>query len=415
MSDNGRKLAEMRQRNNLILLNTVFKHKMAHRTTWTSPKQPKTPRRNLYRNQIDFILIRKQHLCLATNARSYGGTTTTSDHKLVKTNFNIKWHEIKFNKQTASPDHTQLRNPAIKFAYTEKVKEHLINKRKENETPQEKWTRICDACHQAAKEIIPKPMKNGRKNNEEIEKLSKQQQKLKNDLESTKNSKEQHKIKKERQKIHREIRSILRTEEDNRTSEKLEEIEKQKDDARKMFHDIKDLQKQTTPKTLLINGENGLTPNPKQQIKIITTHFQDQFHKDADKLQEISPTEMKNQFTTEEVERALKKLKYNKSPGIDEIRAEHLRYGPPEELAEIIKQILNETAKTGAYPEEMKIGILTPLQKPGKKQGPPSNLRPIIPLSLKDSSNNNDQKNNWKSPTIYTQDPSSISIWKEYH
>ena len=194
MSDNGRKLAEMCQRNNLILQNTVFKHKMAHRTTWTSPKQPKTPRRNLYRNQIDCILIRKQHLCLATNAKSYGGTTTTSDHKLVKANFNIKWHKMKFNKQTASPDHTQLRNPAIKLAYTEKVKEHLINKRKENETPQEKWTRICDACHQAAKEIIPIPMKNGRKNNEEIEKLSKQQQKLKNDLESTKNSKEQHKI-----------------------------------------------------------------------------------------------------------------------------------------------------------------------------------------------------------------------------
>ena len=162
-------------------------------------------------------------------------------------------------------------------------------------------------------------MKNGRKNNEEIEKLSKQQQKLKNDLESTKNSKEQHKIKKERQKIQREIRSIIRTEEDNRTSEKIEEIEKQKDDARKMFHAIKYLQKQTTPKTLLINGENGLTPNPKQQIKIITTHFQDQFHKDAVKLQEISPTDMKNQFTTEEVERALNKLKYNKSPGLDEI------------------------------------------------------------------------------------------------
>ena len=75
---------------------------------------------------------------------------------------------------------------------------------------------------------------------------------------------------------------------------------------------------QTTPKTLLINGENGLTSNQKE----------DQFNKDADKLQEISPTEMKNQFTTEEVEKALKKPKYNKSPGIDEIRAEHLRYGP---------------------------------------------------------------------------------------
>ena len=106
---------------------------------------------------------------------------------------------------------------------------------------------------------------------------------------------------------------------------------------------------QTSTKTLLINGENGLTSNPKQQIKIIATHFQDQFHKDADKLQEISPIEMKNEFTTEEVEKALKKLKYNKSPGTEKIRAEHLRFGPPEELAEIIKQILNKTAKTGAY------------------------------------------------------------------
>ena len=88
-----------------------------------------------------------------------------------------------------------------------------------------------------------------------------------------------------------------------------------------------------------------MTSNQKQQIKIITTHFQDQFHKDADKLQEISPTEMKNQFTTEKVENAPKKLKYNKIHGIYEIRAEHLRYGPPEELAGIIKLILNETEK----------------------------------------------------------------------
>ena len=57
---------------------------------------------------------------------------------------------------------------------------------KSNETLQEKFTQICDSCHQTAKEIIPKPL-----NNEEIEKLSKQQGKLKNDVKSTKKSKEQ--------------------------------------------------------------------------------------------------------------------------------------------------------------------------------------------------------------------------------
>ena len=42
---------------------------------------------------------------------------THSDHTLVKANFNIKWHTIQFNKQTASPDYSQLRNLAIKLAY----------------------------------------------------------------------------------------------------------------------------------------------------------------------------------------------------------------------------------------------------------------------------------------------------------
>ena len=120
---------------------------------------------------------------------------------------------------------------------------------------------------------------------------------------------------------------------------------------------------------------------------------------------------MKHQFTTEEVERARKKLKYNKNLDIHEIRSEHQRYGLPEELVEIIKQILNETAKTGAYPEKMKFGMLTPLKIRGKRRST-FQLKTYNPSfnSRKDSRNNKDHKNNRKRPTIYTQDPTSISI-----
>lgn len=171
-SANGIHLIELCKRNNLITLNTFFKHKMAHRTTWTSPKTPVEPRRNKYRNQIDYILIRRNHLCLAKDARSYGGTKTNSDHKLVKAEFEIKWHKIKFNHADRKPDHSELRNPDIKVTYENKVKELLGSNKKEIETPQEKWNRICKSCHQAADETIPKPLKNGKKNNEEIKKLS---------------------------------------------------------------------------------------------------------------------------------------------------------------------------------------------------------------------------------------------------
>ena len=42
---------------------------------------------------------------------------------------------------------------------------------------------------------------------------------------------------------------------------------------------------------------------------------------------------MKIPFTPLEVTNALKKLKYNKSPGMDNILAEHLKNGPIEELS----------------------------------------------------------------------------------
>ena len=56
-------------------------------------------------------------------------------------------------------------------------------------------------------------------------------------------------------------------------------------------------------------------------------------------------------------------------------------YGPPE-IHEGVAKLLNNIASTGEYPEQIKQGILKPLRKPGKKPGPPSNLRPIILLSV---------------------------------
>ena len=79
--------------------------------------------------------------------------------------------------------------------------------------------------------------------------------------------------------------------------------------------------------------------------------------------------------------RANKSLKNNKSPGIDEIYPEQLKYSP-DVISKEISDILNKTTKTGNKPKKINTGILIPLQKEGKKQGPKENLRPIILLSI---------------------------------
>ena len=88
---------------------------------------------------------------------------------------------------------------------------------------------------------------------------------------------------------------------------------------------------------------------------------------------------MKTPFTKEEISKAVKSLKNGKSAGIDEFKAEMIKNGPME-LCQGIAEIFNETAETGIYSSKVKEGVLILLQKPGKKAGPPGNLRPIMLL-----------------------------------
>ena len=83
ISSSGRILLEFLTKQDLLLTNTTFYHKIAHRTTWTAPERINphnskdgTPRRNPYRNQIDYAIMKKFHRRFVTDSRSYGGITT---------------------------------------------------------------------------------------------------------------------------------------------------------------------------------------------------------------------------------------------------------------------------------------------------------------------------------------------------
>ena len=54
----------------------------------------------------------------------------------------------------------------------------------------------------------------------------------------------------------------------------------------------------------------------------------------------------------------------------------------PEIIHQKIADIFNEMARTGEVPEEIIMGILVPLPKPGKPRGPPGNLLPVVLLTI---------------------------------
>ena len=113
-----------------------------------------------------------------------------------------------------------------------------------------------------------------------------------------------------------------------------------------MFQATRIIQSKSPKIPLLINCEGGVTTNEQEQVKNIT-FFSNFFGKEHTKeLLDIQPCEMQNPFTAEEITLSIKKLKNNKSPGIDQVKAEHLKHSP-QILSKYIADILNETAKTG--------------------------------------------------------------------
>ena len=91
INSSGRILLECLNKQDLFFTNSTSNHKIAHRTTWTAPERINphnskdgTPRRNPYRNQIYYVIMKNAHRNVVTDSRSYGGITTYTDHKLVE-------------------------------------------------------------------------------------------------------------------------------------------------------------------------------------------------------------------------------------------------------------------------------------------------------------------------------------------
>lgn len=75
---------------NLVLTNTLLEYRMAHRSTWESPAiYGERERKDPYSNLIDYIIIRRQQRHTIWNSRSHNGLITYTDHRLVRTKFNL--------------------------------------------------------------------------------------------------------------------------------------------------------------------------------------------------------------------------------------------------------------------------------------------------------------------------------------
>ncbi len=326
-------------------------------------------------------MIRNRDLVFVEDSRSYGGIQMQTDHKLVKTKLNIEWYKMKMNRRELGINLQNFKNKENQRRYKEMIQNKLEGEERKDENPKEMWKTTAKICLESAEEVLGRQVRSKGTKDQELEDLSKLQKKIKDDIESSKIKNDRENLRKQRNEVLNKIHQREKKLEREKVIEKIEEIEKYKNDSNCMYQVMRQLQGKGKEK-IIVNTENGVTASDQKQLKIVTEYFRSVFRKDTEKeVQEVKPTEMSIPFNSLEIKNAVKKLKNNKSPGIDEICAEMIKYSP-EIVYKQIAEVYNQMAKTGDVPEEIIEGILVPLPKPGKSRGPPANLRPVVLLTI---------------------------------
>ena len=247
-----------------------------------------------------------------------------------------------------------------------------------------KWNKIVTTCTDVAKEILGKKEQTRKYKDPKLETLSKQDKKLKEDIQSAKSQKSRIRKKEERKKIKIKIKKIIKTHKEEELEKELHEIEALKDDSNRYYKATKKLKNKNKTTNLYVQDPEGNFAGTNiQKIEIISNFFKDMLAPPTDErdLKYYQPTPMKTPFNKLEIEKAAKSLKNGKASGCDNLHAECIKYAP-QIIYEEIAKIFNEVAEHGTEITELTLGMMTPLQKPGKKRGPPGNIRPIILLSV---------------------------------
>ena len=264
----GQQLVDFCNMNNLFISNSAFKHPARHITTWHSQRTQGGRIVDIY-NQIDYIICQANKKQILLNARSYSGTLTDSDHRLLFTTFNLDLYKIyKPQKVTAEKQFNSyllVNDLAKREEYRNKLEERLGMLKEDKIT----WENAANQITAAAHEVVGIRISNksNRPDNPEIRELSEKQKDLRLKIAACKNSEKRKELKSERNKIMHEIKSTIEIDKDIQLNQKVDEIAKAKDSTQ-MFKAVHELSRKKFENPFVYDKEGRKITNYIQLLTI---------------------------------------------------------------------------------------------------------------------------------------------------
>jgi endonuclease/exonuclease/phosphatase family metal-dependent hydrolase len=356
LNENGVQLIDFCSRNEMRINNTFYPHKEQHKYTFINTRNQKST--------IDYIITNRQiHPSQISDVRALTSANVGTDHHLIL----CKLKMAKPPKKLTSPKYIEKYNlEALDVKNTHSIYQNTIshkianNQIKEENNVEEAWSKIRKNIDDAAEEILGKRKINTNAVNrktpwftDEVKQLAEEKRKSYLSYRSSPTTAEYKKYVQVRNRVNSQISRIKK----NYWKKFTEDMEKDLYGAQKKVWKM--LRNRKKPINELI------------QTKSITieqweSYFKELYNDNSEKSTKTLPTNEKVEITETETARAIKKLKNRKSPGIDNIPNELIKYAGTS-LATEINRLFNKILETTSIPNEWRTSVTIPIFKKGQK------------------------------------------------
>ena len=371
-NDNSTRLASFANANRLVIGGTIFQHKAIHKETWNSPD-------GNTKNQIDHILISQRFRSVLADVRSYRGADCDSDHNMVgaKIKMKLKVTRNARNGRRLLFDTDKLMEDTVRREYQVELRNRFdilrLLSEDEVEDINETWGNIRSSVIDAAEESIgyrgirigdhwfDNECREAAKQRREARMLSLQNRGNVIYRENFVNNR-------------RNASRVNRRKKRNALNKEIDEIDKSGREGRfkDSYRGIRKIKNGYQARSKIVRGTDGSVKIQEQQVlEIWKEFFYDLLNReerpDIIESAHIPEVDMHiEEPTIDCVRKAIKSLKNNKAPGLDNISAGLIKHGGEILEFQLFKLII-KIWRVEEIPNDWDTENIIPVHKKGDK------------------------------------------------
>lgn len=411
---NGMIMEQFVTENGLYTASTHFKHPARHCTTWKGNTRDNKP---LY-TQLDYICCPRRQMPLIRDCRAYNGTTTNTDHKLLVCRLHLdemsRMNQQNLMNKTRAYQRIMRDNVTLQENFSVRVTQQVetlthaaaMESTFDPATTHLTWNNIRSIYQKCCKKVVPKTKgirsTSGFQQDQRLQQLTTVQLHLRQLIYNIPANSNlvpyRTQFKQLRSKVQHTIRKRLLELTNQRLDTLAAAIEDSKEDSRLYFEATKRLFGTKYKQFTLQDNEGNTLTNPKVMLPLLHDHFSTIF-KDPFAIQQPTPTTastttsttssathsphapLRTPVTSEEVERAITKLKSGRATDSDLLFGELFKW-THQCSAPLIAALINQLFSCDkAGITSLGEGILIPLNKP-KKPHTLVNVRPTVIVTV---------------------------------